>query len=91
MKLDREHPLFGKCYVVAELLWHATGKRLQPMQARYKGVSHWWLEGPDGEIIDPTVGQFVENFPYVIGRPRAFLTKNLSKRTKEFISEASRN
>jgi len=85
MRLNKKHPLYGKCYVVAETLWHATGKRLTPMRATYGGLSHWWLQGPNEEVIDPTAGQFKEPFPYQLGRPQAFLTQRPSKRTREFI------
>jgi len=91
MKLNKTHPMYGKCYVVAETLWHATGKRLTPMRATHQGISHWWLRGPGNEIIDPTAGQFLTAFPYHKGRPQAFLTQRPSKRTKEFLYETIGN
>jgi hypothetical protein len=87
LAMDKQHPLYGKCYVVAEALYHIWAKAagFRPMHLTYKGVSHWWLQGPDGTILDLTQGQFLEPFPYVKGRYLPFLTKASSKRTREFL------
>ncbi len=45
----------GFAYVAAEAYFHLAGgydARLQPMQLKHRGKSHWWLLDPDGRVID---------------------------------------
>lgn len=87
--VNKNHPLFEKCYIVAEALYHLMGGKksgLKPVRATYKNMSHWWLETKDGKVIDLTSGQFTKPFPYKLGKGCGFLTKKMSKRTKEFLN-----
>lgn len=51
----------SECYAVSEALFHLVGGRDAGYRAKRipaKPQSHWFLEGPYGEIIDLTAGQF---------------------------------
>lgn len=80
----------GHCYVAAEAIYHLAGGKesgLKPVRLRMPdGVVHWWLQAPDGEIIDPTHDQFAEAVPYEQGRPGGFLTREPSRRAQELIN-----
>lgn len=76
----------GDCYKASEVLYHAAGGKragLTPMQQRHEGVSHWWVEGPQGEVYDPTAGQFRRLPNYDRARGRGFLTKRASRAARE--------
>jgi hypothetical protein len=78
----------GKCYVASEAIYHLAGGKeagLKPVNLRHEGVSHWYLVGPNNEIIDVTVDQFKVPPDYSKGRGRGFLTKEPCRRTKEFM------
>ena|SRR6185295_9315418 len=83
-----DHPLSGMCYIASEAYYHLEGKKLgyKPKRATYKSISHWWLEHPNGLILDLTAAQFPFKFPYKLGKWTAFLTKQPSKRTKQIIA-----
>lgn len=73
------------CYPAAEVVYHAGGGKragLTPVQQRHEGRSHWWVRGPEGEVLDPTAGQFRRRVPYDQGRGRGFLTKKPSGRAR---------
>lgn len=81
------HPndLAGHCYVASEALYHLLGGRLSgwtPMNVRVGSVSHWFLKGPDSEILDPTAAQFDIHIPYAEARGRGFLTRMPSRRAQ---------
>lgn len=61
-----------------------------PVRARdAEGIVHWWLENPQGEILDPTSDQYFElgkTPPYDKGKRGGFLTKDPSKRTRVLLS-----
>ncbi len=85
------HPLTGHCYVASEALWHLRGGErsgLTPMQLQHEGVSHWWLQGPRGGIVDLTDMQFRTPVPYDKGHPRAFLDPTPSRRARTVIRRA---
>ena len=78
------HPTFGLCFDVSTLLLHMAGGKkysgLKKMrlkkfdvgpQAPGEKTTHWWLQGKDQEIIDPTAQQFTFGAqpPYDKGRP----------------------
>lgn len=82
---NRENPMAGHCYAASEALYHLMGGTtagLTPMQVYHEGGSHWFLRGPEGEIIDPTHGQFETPVPYADARGRGFLTAAPSKRAR---------
>jgi hypothetical protein len=86
--INKKHPLAGLCYVLSEAFYHLHGRHfgLKPARLRYYGVVHWWLETPDGQIIDFTKEQYSRPFPYRRGRRGGFLTKLPCKRTKEILN-----
>jgi len=75
-----------QCYPAAEVVYHAGGGRragLTPVQQRHEGVSHWWVRGPEGEVLDPASAQFNRPVPYDKGRGRGFLTARPSRRARD--------
>jgi len=42
--------------------------------------THWFLKGPDGEVIDLTDDQFDCELDYSQGKPQNFKTKEASQR-----------
>lgn len=80
-----------ECYPAAEVVYHASGGKqagLTPMQQRHEGVSHWWVRGPRGEVLDPAAQQFTRPVPYGRGRGRGFLTKKPSRRARALARRA---
>lgn len=79
----------GHCYVAAEAIYHMLGGKesgLKPVHLKMPdGVVHWWLETPDGEVIDPTHDQYDDPIPYEEGRGGGFLTKEPSRRAQELM------
>lgn len=76
------------CYVASEAVyWLVGGKSagLTPMQMRVGEESHWFLRGPDNEIIDITASQYNRRIFYEKARGRGFLTKYPSKRAYALI------
>lgn len=77
-----ERPTTGYCYVVAEVVYHylaPEGFRPHVMKTS-DNDTHWFLEGPDGRVIDLTDDQFDEPLDYSKGKPQNFMTKEISKR-----------
>ena len=93
-KIPREkgqHPAEGLCYPASEAFFHAVGGKQAgfiPMQLEHEGVSHWWVEGPGGEVHDLTAGQFSSPVPYGKSRGRGFLTKDPSERARVLMRDA---
>lgn len=84
-------PSVGFCYIGAEAAFHTIGMGFTPHVASYieNGMkcTHWWLQR-NSVIIDPTEQQyraFNEEPPYNLGRGTGFLTKQPSKKTKQFL------
>lgn len=77
----------GLCYVLSEAFYHMHPQfALKPVRVRFHGVCHWWLETPEGRIIDLTAEQYRKPFPYHKGRAGGFLTKHPSKRAQAIIA-----
>jgi len=77
-----ERPTTGYCYVVAEVLYHylaPDGYRPHVMKTG-EDDTHWFLKGPNGEVIDPTDDQFNEPLDYSAGKPQNFMTRQVSQR-----------
>lgn len=79
-----ERPTTGYCYVLAELAYHYLAPEgskpcLIDME---NGDRHWFVRTPDGTPIDLSADQSDIPFPYDLGRPKGFLTKEPSKRTR---------
>lgn len=83
---DVTNPTKGFCYIASECLYHCYGKHngFYPVRAKDEaGVTHWWLENKQGEILDITASQYTSIGlvpPYKKGRRGGFLTKQPSKR-----------
>jgi len=77
-----EQPTTGYCYVVAEVIYHylaPDGYRPHVMKTGGDDT-HWFLRGPDGEVIDLTDDQFDERLDYSEGKPQNFMTREVSQR-----------
>ena len=78
----------GHCYVACEALYH-LGLRERgwvPTHVRHEGQSHWFLTNDDGEVVDPTAGQFSAPVPHREGRRCGFLTRWPSRRARVLIA-----
>ena len=74
------------CYPAAEVVYHAGGGKragLTPMQQVHEGESHWWVQGPKGQVLDPAAAQFNSPVPYERGVGRGFLTGGPSRRARQ--------
>jgi hypothetical protein len=87
-----KHSTCGHCYAASEALYHLLGgkaKGFKPVRAKDEdGITHWWVESPTGEILDPTAEQYTSVGkvpPYAQGRPAGFLTRGPSKRAREIM------
>ena len=78
----------GHCYVASECFYHLSGGKeagFKPMHIKHEGVSHWWVQGPKGEVIDITAAQFKTAVVSENSRGKGFLTRNPSKRAQKLI------
>lgn len=73
------NPMYGHCYVASDALYHLLGGKdagYTPMVGvDDDGVRHWWLRGPDGEILDVTADQYYsvgKTPPYARGKGCGF-------------------
>lgn len=83
-----ENPYAGHCYVASEALYHLLGGKdagYKPMFIKHEGEPHWFLSGPNGEIIDATAEQFSTPVPYEKAIGKGFLTSKPSARAQEVI------
>jgi len=86
-KLGRPlRPYEGACYVASQALYHLLGGTEQstwkPVRLRHEGSMHWWLRGPEGQIVDLTAEQFLTPVPYEQGVGGGFLTKQPDRRAQ---------
>lgn len=79
-----ERPTTGYCYVVAEVVYHYLApKESKPYFMRTEvSDRHWFIRDPNNNVIDLTADQFDEPIDYEKGKPRSFMTKQISKRGK---------
>jgi len=70
-----------ECYSVSEAVYILAGKKQAGLKAMRTPDSHWFLQGPRGEIIDLTAGQFDGPRDYSSAKGAAFYpnTSNLAK------------
>ena len=87
IKDNEGNPTFGHCYAASEALYHLLGGReagFKPVRAKDpNGITHWWIQGPSGEIYDPTAEQYTsqgDEPPYGKGKGGGFMTRNPSAR-----------
>ncbi len=86
-------PVTGHCYVASEAAFHMLGGKAsgyRPMFIRHEGSPHWFLRGPEGEVVDITAAQFEEPVPYGEGVGKGFLTREPSRRARVVIERAER-
>lgn len=92
-KLATGHPLSGHCYVGAEAAYHLLGGKKAGCRSYLlnhrvwskglnPGETHWFVRMRQGNVVDPTKGQFNEEIPYDKGIACGFLTKQPSKRAQ---------
>lgn len=83
-KWTPERPTTGYCYVVAEVVYHYLAPKGSHPYVMKTGenTTHWFIKDPEGRVIDLTADQFDEPIDYSKGKPRNFLTKEISKRGK---------
>lgn len=81
------HPHTGHSYAASEALFHwvAAGHGFKPRRVKYEMSVHWFLQHPDGRILDPTVKQFSEVPPYDKSCGCTFVTKTPSTRATELL------
>lgn len=87
------NPLAGHCYIASEALYALLGGPegpWTPHTVKVQGVTHWFLRGPENEILDVTAAQFECEIPYHESRGRGFLTREPSKRAKELLRRLDR-
>jgi len=83
MAVNKQDPMYGLCYVMSEAFMHLHPQfELRPYRLRYYGVTHWWLQTPEGRVVDLTASQYTRPFPYHRGQCGGFLTKAPSKRAR---------
>lgn len=58
----------------------------KPMQMRWEGDSHWFLQHRSGLVLDVTAKQFKRPPNYSLARGRGFLTKEPSARARSLMS-----
>jgi hypothetical protein len=97
VKRNEGNPMYGHCYAATEALYHLLGGKESGWHPCWgkdaEGVTHWWLRNAEGEILDPTVEQYIsvgKKPPYGEGRRGPFLTQRPSKRANEIISRVER-
>lgn len=64
------HPMTFHCFVATETLWQILGGphgEWAMMQINHEGDSHWYLRGPQDEIVDITSAQFKTLPDYSLG------------------------
>lgn len=81
---------WGHCFIATEAAYYLFGGKKSdyiPYVLKYPdGNSHWWLMNDYCHVIDPTIKQIEQPFPYCSGRRRLFVANHTpSKRTKELI------
>ncbi len=75
-----DRPTTGYCYVVTEVLFHFLAPEGYQPHVMVTGGddTHWFLKGPDGDVIDVTDDQFDYELDYSQGESRDLRTKELS-------------
>lgn len=99
-----QNPYAGYCYVASEaFVTLIRRKGYKPMHLSHKKAQlkltigsydynsdHWFIQAPDGRIIDPTSDQFAKTPEYHLAKGKGFLTKKPSKRGAALIRVARR-
>jgi hypothetical protein len=80
------HPVTGHCYVATEAAFHLFGKKYgyYTYVRRYGSITHWWLQNEKSQIIDVTIEQVGDNYPYHEGHKQN-MQYTPSKRARKLI------
>jgi hypothetical protein len=71
--------------VASEVYHHLSDHETTPQHMNHCGVSHWFLRGGDGAVIDLTASQFATTPDYRTSVGKGFCTKNPSRRAQQVI------
>ena len=92
------NPFYGHCYVATEALYHLMGGTDSGLHIYYGrdelDIVHWWLEGEDGTVYDPTSRQYTDEGrvpPYEVKKRGSFLTNDPSKRAVKLMKRLEIN
>lgn len=88
---SEDNPTYGYCYQMSEIYHHYHLPSSKPHVINLKLLhlgegTHWFLKD-HGVVIDPTASQFDFDVPYELGRGNGFLTKTISKRSRDLYME----
>ena len=88
---ETAHPVTGHCYIATEAAFHLFGKKhgYHTYVRRDGDITHWWLRNDDGQIIDVTIEQVGDSFPYHEGHKQN-MQFTPSKRTRKLIKRVKR-
>lgn len=66
------------CYTMVEVAYHDFAKAAgyRTFVHKHAGGSHWWLQHPDGRILDPSWPQLSGPYEYEKGRPQNLLPRS---------------
>lgn len=90
----------GYCYVASEAFIHMIRRKgYKPMHLNVlvfgggfiEHTSHWFVQAPDGRVIDPTVDQFDQKPLHHLAIGKGFLTKKPSSRGRALIRAVRNN
>jgi hypothetical protein len=93
--INEKNPMYGHCYAATEALYHlikdsGQWSNYKPHRCKDdKGVTHWWLQDSENNILDPTKEQYFSvgrTPPYANGRKGPFLTQQPSGRAATIIA-----
>lgn len=88
---ENAHPVIGHCYIATEAAFHLFGKEhgYYPFVRRDGRITHWWLQNEKGQIIDVTIAQVGDNYPYHEGHKQN-MQSTPSKRARKLIRRVKR-
>ena len=99
-----EHYSSGWCYAASEVAYNLLGGKKagwKPMRGKGNAArhtdpecrwnQHWWLQGPNGEVLDLTRRQYATKYPYQIGRGCGFMTPRPSFNGFKLINQIRSN
>ncbi len=78
-------PYAGYCYLAAEAFFHSMPKGYKPMFLRWEDAPHWFIQAPDGRVIDLTSEQFKTMPDYAQAKGKGFLTDRPSRRCSQLL------
>lgn len=89
-KWSKKNPTEGYCYIVSEVVYHYIAPKgckvmrlYIPGEGTGTGGNHYFLQWPDGTVVDLTVGQYETVPDYSKAKGCAFQTKDPSNAAVE--------